>query len=362
MNTVINKYLIFGFLKCVLNVILVFICLGVILNLFEEIEFFKNFDLGLGLPFLLTIMFIPNLIIKLLPFIIFISAMWYLISIKNNKDLLTLKVFGFSNLKIIIMLALTSFIFGSIVLVALTPITSVMVKFYEKTKSEYSRDVDHLVSVNKNGLWIKEVNNGVLRITTAETYVDNYINNVTVYELDMVDNKMLRRIESDRGNITENTWFFDSANVYNSDKEYEKKIVENFQLESRYNVDKLNNLYKNLDTISFIELINEYKELQGRGYSKKVLSEQINKFFSLPVFLFLMVVLASIFTMSSISKSQNTYYVLISIITCVLIYYFKDLSIAMGQTNRISLIFSIWLPVIVIGLFCSIGILQINEK
>jgi len=75
-----------------------------------------------------------------------------------------------------------------------------------------------------------------------------------------------------------------------------------------------------------------------------------------------MVVLASIFTMGSISKSQNTYYVIISIITCVLIYYFKDLSIAMGQTNRISLIFSIWLPVIVIGLFCSIGILQINEK
>ena len=31
-----------------------------------------------------------------------------------------------------------------------------MSKYYEKTKSNYSRDIDHLVSFNKNGLWIKE--------------------------------------------------------------------------------------------------------------------------------------------------------------------------------------------------------------
>ena len=31
-----------------------------------------------------------------------------------------------------------------------------MSKFYEKTKSNYSRDIDHLVTFNKNGLWIKE--------------------------------------------------------------------------------------------------------------------------------------------------------------------------------------------------------------
>ena len=31
-----------------------------------------------------------------------------------------------------------------------------MSKYYEKTKSDFSRDIDHLVSFNKNGLWIKE--------------------------------------------------------------------------------------------------------------------------------------------------------------------------------------------------------------
>ena len=32
-----------------------------------------------------------------------------------------------------------------------------MSKYYEKTKSNYyARDIDHLVTFNKNGLWIKE--------------------------------------------------------------------------------------------------------------------------------------------------------------------------------------------------------------
>ena len=34
---------------------------------------------------MLTALFIPNQIIKLFPFIIFISSMWFFFNIKNNK-------------------------------------------------------------------------------------------------------------------------------------------------------------------------------------------------------------------------------------------------------------------------------------
>ena len=49
---------------------------------------------------MLTSIFIPSLIIKILPFIIFISSLWFIHGIKNNKDLLTIKIFGYSNIKI----------------------------------------------------------------------------------------------------------------------------------------------------------------------------------------------------------------------------------------------------------------------
>ena len=55
MNKIINRYIILGFLKTIFNVILAVVCLGIILNLFEEIEFFKKLNEGIALPFLLKL-------------------------------------------------------------------------------------------------------------------------------------------------------------------------------------------------------------------------------------------------------------------------------------------------------------------
>ena len=73
---------------------------GVILNLFEEIEFFKNLDVNIFLPLILTGIFVPSMILNLLPFIIFLSSMLYMLKIRDNKDFLAMKLFGFSSLKI----------------------------------------------------------------------------------------------------------------------------------------------------------------------------------------------------------------------------------------------------------------------
>jgi len=341
---------------------LIFMSLGIILTLFEEIEFFKNLEVSLSIPFKLTMMFIPNLVFsKLIPFIIFASSMWYLITIKNTKDLLSLKVFGYSNFKIVSILSLSAFVFGLFVIFAINPITSTMIKYYEKTKAEYSKDVDHLVSINKNGVWIKESFLDETVITKGKKLEGNFLNEVTIYRLNN-KNEMIERIEAKKIDISKNLWVVESAVIYSlgEDNLVQKKDVH--MMRSNYDITKLGSLYKNLDTVSFYTLISEYDRLQEKGYSKEVLNEKLNIFLSIPVFLLLMVVLASIFTVGSVNKPQNMYYIFISIISCVVIYYFKDLSIALGQTNRISLALAVWMPILAISLFCSIGVLQINEK
>ena len=120
--------------------------------------------------------------------------MWFITKIKNNRDLLILKVYGYSNLKIFIILALTSFLLGWMILVIINPITSSMVMYYEKTKSQYSRDIDHLISFNKNGLWIKKENLETgNRIITAEKPEKFDLINVSIFQFDN-DNKLKTKI------------------------------------------------------------------------------------------------------------------------------------------------------------------------
>jgi lipopolysaccharide export system permease protein len=360
MNSIINKYLIVKFFKTIFNTILIFFSLGIILNLFEEIEFFKNLNLPFSLPFILSLSFVPTLILELLPFIVFLSSIFYFLHLRSSKDLLSIKVFGYSNAKIIFILSLFSFAFGLFILLAINPLTSTLIKYYEVEKALYSKDVDHLISINKNGVWIKEITENDYKIINAKNLNKATLEKVSVYIFSN-NHKLKKRIESESALIINNPWQMKKAYIYDFE-EGNNLFFESFEFKSDRVYEKITSLYKNLNTISFLNLVFNYSQLNEKGYSKKLLNEKINRLISIPVFLFLMVVLAGIFTIGSLKNKQNFYYMIISILTCIAIYYFKDLSIALAQTGKISLILSIWMPILLISLFCMIGVIQINEK
>ena len=214
MNNILLNYILKNFLKNFFIVVLIFYCFGLILNLFEEIEFFKNLNVNIFLPLILTSIFIPSMIIKLLPFIIFISSIWFMMKIRNNKDLLMLKIFGYSNIKIFFILAFTSFFLGWIILLLINPLTSSLSKYYEITKSNYSKDVDHLVTFNRNGLWIKEnleLDNS--RIIYAKKLNGQKLINLRIFRVNEKTN-LVNQIFADSADITNDKWILKNVTFF----------------------------------------------------------------------------------------------------------------------------------------------------
>tara|TARA_B100001029_G_scaffold173258_1_gene171954 strand:+ start:1643 stop:2731 length:1089 start_codon:yes stop_codon:yes gene_type:complete len=360
-NWVINKYLVSEFIKTFFNVILLFCCLGLILNLFEEINYFKNYDVGIGLPLALSLMIIPSIVINMLPFILFLSSMWAFIKLKNNRDILALKTFGLSNVKFLILFCFTSVFIGFVTLFAFTPITSIVVKYYEDIKGKYDIDKSHLASINTNGIWIREKAQNSLNIIKSQRLEGEFLIGVSIYKFDK-NNSLIARIEGAQANITENPWFIQDGFKIDYSKESKREEFQTLEFESTFSKDKLNSIYSNLDTISFYNLVTNMDKLVKKGYNPKLLNEKKHFYLSLPFFLVLMVCLAGIFTLNSNERRQNTYYILLSIIICVIVFYFKNFSTALGATERIPLLISVWSPIIILSLFCSVGVIQINEK
>ncbi len=362
MKNLIFNYLLKNFLKTFFLCVLITYSFGMILNLFEEVEFFKNNDVSFLTPLILTSIFVPSIVLKFLPFVIFVSSMWFMIKIRNNKDLLTLKVYGYSNIKIFFILAFTSFILGWLVLVFANPITSSMVKYYEKTKSQYARDIDHLVTFNNNGLWIKEnLKNGDRVITASKTEKFKLVD-VTIFHFDNKYN-LYEKIFAKEVEIATNDWNLKNVTIFKLNNGIFKKSKTNtLNIESIYNYEKITSLFNNSDTMSFIELIIDYRKLLNNGYNERFLNQSLHTMLTLPFFLFLMTAIASILTMNTLKKSDNLKFIVLGLVISVLVYYFKDLSIALGQTDRIPLALSIWAPIIALSLFTFIGVLQINEK
>ena len=72
--------------------------------------------------------------------------------------------------------------------------------------------------------------------------------------------------------------------------------------------------------------------------------------------------IASILTMSNLTKNDSLKMSIIGLVIVIIVYYLKDFSLALGQIEKVPLILSIWAPIIALSLFSFIGVIQINEK
>ena len=183
-------------------------------------------------------MYIPSTIIQLMPFIIFISSIWFLLKIRNNRELLILKTFGYSNLRLFSILAVTAFILGWTILIILSPVTSNMVKYYEKTKSNYAKDIDHLITFNKNGLWIKENTKDGIRIVSAKNAQQNVIREILIFNFDENYN-LKNKIKAKEADITSNTWLLKDISIINfKNQASDENKIKQISLESIYTFTK----------------------------------------------------------------------------------------------------------------------------
>ena len=329
---IINKYLSKEFFKVVLNMSLAFLCLGFILNLFEEINFFKDYDVGIKIPIYLTTLFVPSLFYNMFPFVILFSGLWFFLKIKRNDEIIAMKVSGMSNFSVIIVPSLLSIFLGIFFITSINPITSTLVKKYENIKGTYEKDQEYLAAVTVNGIWIKEKNLEKNNIIKSSKLKNEKLLEVTIYEFDN-NNDFVRRIEADSADISSLEWTLKNVDILDRDGNLLSENINKLSYISMYDIKKIKSLYSNLDTISFWSLKNEIKLLQDRGYSPREVKAKFQRSLAFPFFLLSMVLLSGVFTLGMGLKDNNWNYIFIAIITSVIIFYFNDFSAALGKTE-----------------------------
>ena len=357
----INKYLAKEFIKIVINTSIIFFCLGFIMNIFEEINFFKDFNVAITTPIILSLLFVPSLLNYFFPFVILLSGIWFFLKIKKTDELTSMNVSGMSNLSVIIIPSILSIILGIFFVTALNPITSLLVKKYETVKGNYEKEQDYLATVTVNGIWIKERGLKANYMIRASHLEKENLMGVTIYEFDK-DNNFTRRIEADSANITSLKWVLKNITVINSDGIMLTEPIKDPFYFSMYDIKKIKSLYSNLDTISFWDLEHEINLLKQRGYSTREMQVKLHRSLAFPFFLLSMVLLSSVFTLGTTFKENNWTYVFLTITASVVIFFFNDFSAALGKTDKLPIELSVWMPIAIIFIFSFVGIIHANQK
>ena len=111
--------------------------------------------------------------------------------------------------------------------------------------------------------------------------------------------------------------------------------------------------------MELFELRNNYKSL---SYSTTEVDVQIQRIVSFPLYFTLMTILAAIFMFNTKKLKNTTLKLAMGLFASVIIYYMNNFFMIMGNTEKIPVFLSIWMPLFVLLVLNSIGLIKINEK
>ena len=360
----INQYIIKEYIKSLFVVVAVMLSIILLINLLDEFNFFKTKkDLKFIFFIIFTILKIPNVLINLFPFIVLFAGIVFYLKIYNHNEVISLRVMGYSNIQIILIPALTSFVIGYVIVFLIVPFSSSMLKYYEELRSQYN-ETKNLVFVNETGIWILDKNEKEKNIIRIEKINKDFstINRVTIYNYDL-SNNFIKRIDANEGVIKDKNWQLNKVYIVTANKKNNKENYLNlYNYTSNININEIKNVYKNTETTSLLNINKEMLTLEDKGYSTIDLRIRYQKLISYPIYLLAMSILSGLMIIN-LGKTSNylkygSYGVLISII----IYFLNDLSITIAKSGIISVDFSVWIPIFLIILINLVGITQVNAK
>ena len=360
-SSIINKYIAKDFLKIILNTSLIFFCLTIILNLFEEINYFKDHDVGILVPTFMAFLRVAGLIYNLFPFIILISTVFLFTKLIHSDELTAIRSAGISNFKIILIPSFLALWIGILIIVVLSPVLSAFTEKYYNIKNEYTKNSDYLAAITVNGIWIKEKKENGTNIIRASKMRSPELLDVSIYQYD--NNYIpVKRIEAESANIQSKIWKLKNVKVYGKDKNKNIEKINEYAFVSAYDMSNIQSLYSNLETISFWSLKNLIKVYELRGYSTKEVEIKFQTSIAFPFFLLSMVLLAGTSMLGARFRGRYIGYVLFSIITSIIVYFFNDFSKALGDTDKLPIILSVWMPILIIFILSSVALIHVNQK
>ena len=98
------------------------------------------------------------------------------------------------------------------------------------------------------------------------------------------------------------------------------------------------------------------------NYSTTEVDLQIHKIVSFPIYLTLMTILSSIIMFNTKNFKSSTFKISLGLFASVVVYYVNNFFNVLGKTEKISLITSVWIPLMILIFINFTLFYKINEK
>ncbi len=274
---------------------------------------------------------LPDLGQKLLPFAVLLGGVYCFVRLSRSQELVATRAAGVSAWDFLLPPLTVAVALGLFVMLGVTPVSSRMLNQFSALEAKYIKGQASQLSVSANGLWLRQGDENAQSVIHALTVADQgvHLDDVIVFLYGQHDH-IVGRIDAKSAQLTPGAWLLNNAWVSGVDG----RVEHHDQYESKTTLTpaQIQESFAPPDTLSFWTLPHFINAAENAGFSAVRYRLYFYSLLTLPVLLAAMVFMAASFSLKLARAGGIGRVVLISALSGFGVYFFTDLTRALGQS------------------------------
>ena len=192
----------------------------------------------------------------------------------------------------------------------------------------------------------------------ASSFNKNELLNTYISEFDK-NFEIIRNIKSKKIDISNKEWVIKDAEIYVQNN---KKIVKDLKFKTNFDYELIQNLFSNMSSLSFLELIEMRENYKKLNYSLTEIDLQLLKLILFPFYFILMFIFSAIIMMNTKTFKSKSLKIIIGLFFSVIIYYVNNFFYILGTSEKINVISSVIIPLVILTMINAFLMRNINAK
>ncbi|NWG46683.1 MAG: LPS export ABC transporter permease LptG [Alphaproteobacteria bacterium] len=307
----------------------------------------------------MSILKMPSLAQKIIPFAVFFGAMWTFFRMTRTSELVVARAAGLSVWQFLGPALAIAVGGGILIVTVVNPVSAALTARYTTLEAKYIRGERSLLAVAKTGLWLMQTDHDpdVPGKEIARTIVHALKVSDQALELEEViifrlspSGGLLERIDAASATLVEPNWELKSARITVADED--PVLEESYVLPTTITREQIRESFASPETYSFWQLPRFIELAEAAGFSALRHRQYFQSLIALPVLLGAMVLVAANFSIRFTRQGGRVQLTVLGLLTAFLIFFLTDFAAALGQSGVVPVVLAAWFPT---GLAVALG-------
>lgn len=358
----LHVYFASKFLRNLAGVFAAFLTFLILVDLVDQIRRFDFGVISFRQAFGLALLNAPRLIYNLLPLIVMLATLSLYLSLARTSELVVSRAAGRSALRSLSAPILAALATGLLTIAVFNPLVAATSKQYEATQAAYKNTQGSVLSVSREGLWLRQGDGETqMVIRAARANLDGTaLMDVSFMAFDS-SGTALYRIDAAEAELLEGAWQITDAKEWPlspaiSNPEQASKQHETLRLETDLTRDRIRDSFGEPAAIPIWDLPAFIEALNLAGFSAKRHLVWFHMELAQPAFLVAMVMVAAGFTMRHTRFGHTGQMVMAAFGLGLALYFMRSFAQVLGENGQLPVALAAWIPPVT-GILLSLGLL-----